>query len=90
MEVMNVGIKSTRIKLLHGEELVIPNQELTSSAVRNFRKLDKRRIEFVFGVTYSTSAAKLKKIPNIVTDIVSKIDLATLDRAHFTEFGDYS
>lgn len=88
--VMNIGIKSTRIKLLHGEELVIPNKELTSTAVRNFRKLEKRRIEFVIGVVYSTSSAKLKKIPQIITEILSKIDLVALDRVHFTDFGDYS
>jgi small-conductance mechanosensitive channel len=88
--VTNIGVKSTRLKLLHGEELVIPNKELTSTAVRNFRKLEKRRVQFNVGVTYGTPSAKLKKIPGIVTEILQKIDLATLDHVFFTEFGVYS
>ena len=88
--VTNIGVKSTRLKLLHGEELVIPNKELTSTAVRNFRKLEKRRVQFNIGVIYGTPSAKLKKIPGIITEIMLKIDLATLDQVFFTEFGAYS
>ena len=68
--VSNISIRSTRLKLLSGEELVMPNKELTSASVRNFRKLEKRRITFTIGVTYDTSTEKLRKIPNIINDIV--------------------
>jgi small-conductance mechanosensitive channel len=88
--VTNIGIKSTRIKLLQGEELVISNRELTSTRVRNFRKLDKRRVTFTIGVTYDTPLAKLKKIPQIISDIIKNIDQTELIRVNFTEFGDYS
>ena len=85
-----IGIRSTRVQLLQGEELVLPNQQLTSSNVRNFRKLERRRIVVNIGVTYDTSSEKLKKIPSIVTDIINKMEIATVDRVHFTEFADFA
>ncbi|MCJ7713168.1 mechanosensitive ion channel family protein, partial [Candidatus Bathyarchaeota archaeon] len=88
--VTNIGVKSTRIKLLQGEELIVSNQELTSTYVRNFKKLDRRRVTFTLGVTYNTPFIKAKKIPGIIKDIFEKVELADIDKVHFTEFGDYS
>ena len=59
--VTKIGMKSTRLELLQGEELVLSNKELTTASVRNFKKMNKRRIEFNFGVTYGTPLKKLKK-----------------------------
>ncbi len=88
--VKNIGVRSTRIKLLQGEELVISNKELTAGTVRNFRKLEKRRVTFNIGVTYDTSVVKLRKIPGIITYIINNMDSTTFDRVNFTEFGDFS
>ena len=88
--VKSIGVKSTRLKLLSGEELIISNKELTSSSVRNFRKLEKRRVVFSIGVTYDTPTQKLKKIPQIITNIIENTDSAEFERVHFTEFGDFS
>ena len=91
--VTKIGMKSTRVQLLQGEELVLPNSELTKTSVRNFKKMRKRRINFGFGVTYDTSLVKLKKIPGIIQDIINPEKLENvhkLDRVHFTEFGDFS
>jgi small-conductance mechanosensitive channel len=88
--VTSIGIRSTRIKLLQGEELVVSNKELTSAQVRNFKKLEKRRVVFTLGVVYSTPLEKLKKIPDIVKTVVNAQELASLDRVHFSEFGDFS
>jgi small-conductance mechanosensitive channel len=88
--VKSIGVKSTRLKLLSGEELIISNKELTTASVRNFRKLEKRRIAFNIGVTYDTPTEKLKKIPQIITDIVKSAENAEFERVHFTEFGDCS
>jgi small-conductance mechanosensitive channel len=88
--VKNIGIRSTRLQLLQGEELVISNKELTSGSVRNFRKLEKRRVTFNIGVTYDTSVEKLRKIPVIVSDIIKNTELTIFDRVNFTEFGDFS
>ena len=88
--VKKIGIKSTRIQALQGEEIIISNRELTSTRVQNFKKMEKRRISFKFGVVYDTSNAKLKKVVEIVKDVVEKTKLADLDRVHFKEFGDFS
>ena len=86
-------MKSTRVELLQGEELVLSNRELTTASVRNFKKMNRRRIEFSFGVTYDTPLKKLKKIPDIIKSIIDHEKLEhvhKLDRVHFTDFGDFS
>jgi small-conductance mechanosensitive channel len=88
--VTNIGVKSTRVKLLQGEELIISNKELTSTQVRNFKKLDKRRIVFNISVTYDTPLVKLKKIPELIAKIINAQEFVEFDRAHFSEFGDFS
>lgn len=86
--VEKIGIKTTRIRALQGEEVVISNQELTSARVQNFKKLKERRITFSFGVTYETSNTKLKKIPEIVQEIIEAEKNIRFNRIFFTQFGD--
>jgi len=88
--VKNIGILTTRLQLLQGEELVISNKELTSTYVRNFRKLQKRRVVFNIGVTYDTPNDKLRKIPPIIIDIIKNIKGASPQFVNFNEFGEYS
>jgi small-conductance mechanosensitive channel len=88
--VKNITIRSTRLKLTSGEELIIPNQSFTSQSVHNFRKLEKRRIVFTLGVTYDTSSEKIKKIPLIIRGIIENTENAEVERVHFTEFGDFA
>ena len=91
--VTKIGMKSTRVELLQGEELVLSNRELTTASIRNFKKMNRRRIEFSFGVTYDTPLKKLKKIPDIIKSIIGPEKLEhvhKLDRVHFTDFGDFS
>ena len=88
--VRQIGLRSTRLKSLSGEELVISNKELTSTRIRNYKKMQKRRIAFGFGVTYDTSADKLRKIPGIIKEIFSKQEQTELNRVHFKNFGDFS
>ena len=88
--VEKIGIKSTRLKVARGEELIISNQELTNSQILNFKKMQERRISFAFGVTYNTKQEQLVKIPNILKETVGKVDGARFDRAHFKKFSDSS
>ncbi|MGB0757041.1 MAG: mechanosensitive ion channel family protein [Patescibacteria group bacterium] len=88
--VKKIGIKTTRIKTLRGEELVVSNKELTSVRVQNFKKLQKRREVFTFGVTYETPQEKLEKIPKIVQSSIEAQDLAEFDRCHFDLYADSS
>lgn len=88
--IKKIGMMSTRITTLQGEELVVSNRELCTTRIRNFKKMRKRRINFKFGVIYGTPLSKLKKIPETVRNIIDKVDLAETDRIHFKEFGDFS
>jgi small-conductance mechanosensitive channel len=88
--VKDIGLKSTRIQTLQGQELVISNHELVNTRIHNYKKMKRRRIVFTFGVTYETPIKKLKKIPKIVEKIFKKLELAELDRVHFKSFGDFS
>jgi len=88
--VKEVGIKSTRVQSLWGQEVVIPNKELTSARINNYKKMKRRRIQFSFGVVYEISAEKLEKVLEITKEIVANIELAELDRVHFKEYGDFS
>ena len=88
--VKHIGIKTTRIQTLQGQELVMSNKELTETRVNNYKKMQKRRIAFTFGVEYGTKLKKLEKILEVVKEIFKKIKIADLDRVHFKQFGDFS
>jgi small-conductance mechanosensitive channel len=88
--VTHISMKSTRIKLLHGEELILSNKEITASSVRNFKKMKHRRVEFTIGVTYDTPTDKLKKIPEIVKNIIEKTEKTELVGVYFKEFASFS
>lgn len=88
--VTKIGMKSTRVQLLQGEELIVSNRELTTSSVRNFKKLEKRRIVFVVRVAYNTPFEKLKKVHRLIEEIVGRTEWAQLDMIHFKEIGNSS
>jgi len=86
--VEQIGVKTTRIRTLQGEELVVSNGELTTTRVQNFKKMKERRTAMQFGITYETSHDKVKAINGIVERIFEAIEGARLDRVHFTTFAD--
>ena len=83
----HIGIKTTRLRSLSGEQLVFSNSDLVGSRIRNYKRMWQRRIVFEFGVTYQTPAAKVERIPGIVAEILGGQDRARLDRAHFKSYG---
>jgi len=85
--VEKIGIKTTRIRTLQGEELVVSNTELTTARVQNFKKMQERRGAIQFGVTYETPYEKIKGINDTVAEIFERIDGGRLDRSFFTTFG---
>jgi small-conductance mechanosensitive channel len=86
--VEQVGIKSTRIKTLRGEELVISNKELTQSRINNFKKMDYRQDFFDLRIDFSTSTDKLKQIPELVETVVSQQEGVEFLRCNFKEIGE--
>jgi len=88
--IKHIGLKSTRIQALEGEELIMSNKELTEARIKNYRGFEKRRMSFSFGIKYETPTEKIRAIPQMVKDIIGKIELAEIYRIHFTDFGDFS
>lgn len=86
----HIGLKTTRIRSLSGEQLIFSNNDLLKSRVRNYKRMSERRILFGFGVIYQTPLEKLKEIKEIVSNIIIKVEKARLDRVHFKEYGDSS
>jgi small-conductance mechanosensitive channel len=85
--VEHIGIKTTRIRSLDGEQLVFSNKDLTDSRIRNYKRMQLRRVVFKFGVTYDTPNAKLKWISEHIKGMISQIKDTRFDRAHFFAFG---
>ena len=86
--VEKIGIKTTRLKSITGEQLVVSNSDLLSSRIRNFKRMYERRVVFEIGVTYQTPPEALKKIKDKVAEIIQGLDGVRFDRAHFKNFGD--
>jgi small-conductance mechanosensitive channel len=88
--VENVGLKTTRVRSLTGEQLVIGNSDLLSSRIRNYKRMDERRAAFDVGVVYGTPADKLARIPDMIREAVEAQENTRFDRSHFKSFGDFS
>ncbi len=88
--VERIGLKTTRVRSLSGEQLVFSNDDLLNSRIRNFKRMFRRRIVFSIGVTYQTPYEKLKMIPGMIREIVEQRENVEFDRAHFAEYGDFS
>ena len=86
----HIGIKTTRIRSLGGEELVFSNSDLTDSRLRNYKRMQKRRVVFSLGVVYHTPVNTLKEIPAILKDCIKKVPDTAFDRAHFSTYGDFN
>jgi small-conductance mechanosensitive channel len=82
-----VGLKTTRIRSLGGEQLIFSNADLLKSRLQNMTRLESRRAAFTVGVTYDTPPAKLRAIPGMLADIVKAQPGVRLDRSHFTGVG---
>lgn len=88
--VEHIGLKTTRVRSLSGEQLIFSNNDLLKSRIRNYKRMEERRIVFGFGVVYQTPQEKLTLIKTMVGDIVKKQENARLDRVHFKDYGDSS
>jgi len=88
--VEKIGIKTTRLRALQGEEIVISNKELTSARIQNLKKMKERRATFSLGILYETPIEKVKAVPQMVEEIFSefKKGSARLDRVYFTKLAD--
>lgn len=83
-----IGMKTTRIRSLSGEQLVFSNSDLINRPLRNFKRMEERRVLFTFSVVYQTPADQLAAIPRMVREIIEAEEMTRFDRTHFKEYGD--
>lgn len=88
--VEKVGLKSTRIRTLTGQQLAINNSNILSHEINNFRRMAERRISTRIGVTYDTPHAKLERLPGQIRQIVEGTEGLRFDRCHLAAYGDFS
>lgn len=88
--VENIGLKTTRVRSLSGEQLVFSNTDLLNSRIRNYGRMAERRVVLELGVVYGTTKAKLEKIPKIVREAVEAQEQTRFDRSNFRGYGNFS
>ncbi|THU42026.1 mechanosensitive ion channel family protein [Niastella caeni] len=85
-----IGVKSTRIRTLSGEQLICSNTNLVNARIHNYKRMEKRRVQFNFGLVYNTPPDKVQKVPVLVKEIIEAQESTVFDRAHFSAFGQFS
>lgn len=88
--VENIGLKTTRLRAVGGEQIIFSNADLLKSRVRNLKRMQERRILFNVGITYDTPQDVVARVPEIIKSIVQSAPHARFDRAHFARFMDSS
>ena len=88
--VERIGVRSTHLRSLRGEQVVMSNSTLTGSTILNFAEMEQRRMIYSIGVTYSTSVDQMKAIPTIIQAVIDAQEHSSFNRCHFTEFADSS
>ncbi len=83
-----IGAKTTRLRSLGGEQLIFSNTDLTDSRIKNYKRMEQRRVLFQFGIIYQTPYEKLQQIPGIVKKIIEDVEDTIFDRTHFSSYGD--
>ncbi|WP_051933287.1 mechanosensitive ion channel family protein [Massilia sp. BSC265] len=85
-----IGLKTTRLRGLGGEQIVFSNGELLKSRIHNHKRMESRRVAFVLRVAYGTSEAKVTAIPSMIREIIDARPDVDFERAHFFRYGDWS
>lgn len=85
--VERIGIKTTRVRAVSGEQLVFANSDLLASRIQNFKRMQERRADFAFGVEYETPTAALRAIPHVVREALERHSAVRFDRCHLRRFG---
>jgi small-conductance mechanosensitive channel len=82
-----IGIKSTRLRSLSGEQIIMANSDLLGSRVRNYGRMSERRVVFATNVTYETPVELVEKVPALIRRIVEAQKDTRFDRSHFQKHG---
>ena len=86
--VEHVGLKTTRIRSVNGEQIICSNADLLRSRIRNFKRMQERRVVFTTGVSYETPPDTIAKIPAMLREAVEAQQQVRFDRSHFVSYGE--
>src|SRR4030095_8661307 len=86
--VENVGLKTTRIRSVNGEQLIFSNTDLLKSRIRNFKRMQERRVVLTIGVSYDTPPDTVARIPDMLREAVESQEQVRFDRSHFMSYGE--
>jgi small-conductance mechanosensitive channel len=86
--VEHVGLKTTRIRSLGGEQIIVSNNDLLKSRIRNYKRMEQRRIVFQLDVTYDTAPERVNRVPAIIREVIEQQPLTRFDRSHFMLFAE--
>jgi MscS family membrane protein len=86
----NIGVKTTRIRSLSGEQVILSNSDLLSSRIHNFKHFKERRIAFKMRASYQTPRALIERIPGMIREVIEATPSTRFDRAHFAEYGEFA
>ena len=87
--IQKIGIKTTRVKSRTGEELVVSNQDMTSSRVHNYKRMEYRNSKIRFIIEFDTPVEKMQQIPGKIRELITQMDNVKCKRVHFKEFGEW-
>lgn len=87
--VEHIGLRTTRIRSLGGEQIVLANNILLQQTIHNYKRMEERRIVFRFGILYSTPKEQVEKLGGVMKELIENVDNTRFDRAHFLAFDDY-
>jgi len=88
--VEHIGVKSTRLRSISGEQIILANADVLKSRVRNYGRMRERRSAFRLNVTYDTPPEKLRAIPPAVRAVIEAQPNTRFDRCHFLAFGEWA
>jgi small-conductance mechanosensitive channel len=80
--VEHIGVKSTRLRSISGEQIILSNGDILKARVRNYGRLQERRALFVLDVHYETPVATLAAIPRVVREIIEATPDTRFERCH--------
>lgn len=88
--VEEIGMKTTRLRSVSGEQLIFSNADLLRSRIRNYKRMYQRRVVFTVRLEYGTPRSVLEKVPGVVREVVTALQHARFDRSHLLRLGDSS
>lgn len=88
--VEHIGLKTTRLRSIGGEQVIVANSELLKSRIHNYKRMYERRVVFNTDVTYDTPPDIIARIPGMIREIITAQAPVRFDRSHFSAYADSS